>query len=287
MLAPLDSATRLLNTANILYIVGAVFTALTAVWVLWETRAVALGRHVKHFLLSEILGAISAFICVLGSAGAIHFGNVVSHLKDVALAQYEKQADLKIAQAQQGMAIANQTAHQADLAAQETAKENAALRLDLQGHEAAEKVTDARLAKQNEETADFAHALAQQQANMTEQAKVSPVLSQSQVESLTLAVLPFSGAAVGLHMTSDTTVRRLGYAIQVALQKAGIYVQPNTIDMDSLYQGVSVAVHAPGDVPPIANVLVVALRNDGITVHTVAVPDKVPAGTVAVFIGPN
>jgi len=102
----IDSATWWLNASNVLYVAGAVFTALTAAWIVYETRAVALGKQSKFFLLSEVSAAISAIICVVGTVGAIHYGNLVGHLKDVALDTYKISAGIEIAKAKSDAADA-------------------------------------------------------------------------------------------------------------------------------------------------------------------------------------
>jgi hypothetical protein len=278
--SPLDSASWKLTTSNVLYITGAVFTTLTAAWVVYETRSVALGRQAKFFLLSEILGAISAAICLFGSIGAIHYGGVITHLKDVDLATYEKRADADIARNKKQAADAIKSAADDNL-------ENTKLRLELTQHESNEKKTEAELAKQNKETSDFAQSLAQQQATMNEQAKVSPVLSSEQIAQLANALRPFRGADVILHSTTDTTVLRLEQTIHIALQKAGLTVTANSMDIGALYQGVTVVVHDPKDVPPLANALVLSLHAAGINIQTASLPERVPAGKVAIFMGPD
>lgn len=284
---PLDSALWWLSTSNVLYVTGAVLTVLTAAWVVYETRAVALGRHPKFFLLSEIFAAVAATICLAGTIGAIHFGNLVGHLKDVDLETYKTQAGIQIAQANQRAADANRKAQEARDKAVEAENENLKLHGQVSSDAALARTAEAALTKANKETSDFAHALAQQQGAMAEQARVSPILAQYQIEQLAKLLQPFSGQSVAIHSTSDTTVLRLGATVSMALNKAGIDTKQNMIDMGALYQGVSVAVHSPQDVPPLANALIVGLRQAGIDAHPVSVPNRVPEGKVALFMGPN
>jgi hypothetical protein len=148
--SPLDSAAWWTSASNVLYITGAIFTALTAAWIVYETRAVALGKHQKFFLLSEILGAFAAIICVLGSIGAIYFGNTVSHLKDVALEAYKASAGVQIAQAQKDSAVANGQAAKANeragnLEAEAARIENENLQLQLQLSERTKPLVARRL----------------------------------------------------------------------------------------------------------------------------------------------
>lgn len=285
--SPLDSASVWLSRSNTLYLVGSGLTVITALFVLYETRAVAVGRHVKLYLASEIAVSISAFLSLAGSIGAIHYGNVVSHLKDLELEAYKTSASQQIALAQRQGSDANKAAGFANQNAAQANLENTQLRLQLAKHETSEKKAEADLAAQNKQTSDFAHALAQQQATMAEQAHVSPVLTPFQIDALAKMLAPFAGQDVSIHTTSDTTVLRLERTIQIALDHAGVTHKQDSIDMGALFQGVSVAVHSPTDVPPIANALVTGLRSSGIDVHPVSTPDQVPGGKVAIFMGPN
>jgi hypothetical protein len=97
--SPLDSASHWLNWSNILYVAGAVLTVVAAMYVLYENRAIALGRRVKHYFLSEIGVAAAAIVSLIGTIGAIHFSNAVGHIKDVDLVTYKTQAKIDIANA--------------------------------------------------------------------------------------------------------------------------------------------------------------------------------------------
>jgi hypothetical protein len=262
-------------------------------YVLFENRAVALGKRVKFYLLAEIVVLVAAFLSLIGTIGAIHYGNVVSRLKDADLSAYKTSADIKIVQAKldaatayklaadalSGAGVANRKAEDASLA-------NTSLKIELAKHEGHEQAAETKLAAQNKETSDFAHALAQQQQNMAEQAKVSPILNQAQADNLANLLRPYAGQTVTVHMTLDTVVIRLGNGIQYALSHAGIKTSGSMMDAGATYQGVSVVVHSPQDVPPLANALVMGLREAGIEVHPVSI-DSVPKGQVAIYLGPN
>jgi hypothetical protein len=112
-------------------------------------------------------------------------------------------------------------------------------------------------------------------------------LSAAQIDNLASFLTPYKGQDVILHSTLDTMVNRLKQTIGMAFMKAGITFKDNSMDAGALYQGVTVVVHSPSDVPPLANVLVIGLRQAGIEVQTASVPDRVPAGQVALFLGPN
>jgi hypothetical protein len=254
--------------------------------VLYEKRAVATGKRTKASFISEAIVILAAMVSLAGTIGAIYFGSVVSKLKDDDLALYKKGADLNIAQLTRDAGIANQTAESAKLETQHVSQENIQLRLGLSKEQTQARKAEAELAKQNKETFDYAHALAQQQAVMTEQARVSPVLTDFQIDSLAATLRPYAGTDVILHSTLDTTVLRLKNGIAMAFQKAGITFKQNSMDAGALYQGISVVVHSPTDVPPVANSIVLGLRTSGIKVSTVSM-NEVPAGQVAVYMGPN
>jgi hypothetical protein len=159
--------------------------------------------------------------------------------------------------------------------------QNTALKIELAGHEKNEKESEARLAEQNKETSDFAHALATQQARMAGQARLSPLLDQNQVEALAAFLKPFAGNSVDIHSTADTTVLRLERTIKAAFQIAGIKTPGTSVDIGALCQGVSVVVHSPTDVPHFADALADGLHNAGIEVHTASLSSQVPQGHVA------
>jgi hypothetical protein len=280
MLSPLDSASARLWWSNAAYVSGAALTFLAAMIVFIERRLIAKGIREKSLLVTEFVAVGAAIVSFFGTVGAIHYSNLVSHLKDLDLAVYETSAGIQIAQAQKAGADATKSAADANL-------KNTQLQIELASHETSESKIQADLAKQNKATSDFAHSLAQQQATMAEQAHLSPVLTDFQIQQLAAVLGGFSGQDVILHSTADTTVLRLKQTIAIAFQKAGITFKQNSMDMGALYQGVSVAVHNPQDVPPLANALVLGLRQAGIDVHPVAVPNMVPAGSVALFLGPD
>ena len=277
--APLDSASSWLTWSNVVYVGGAVLTLAAAMHVLYEKRAFASGKRKQDSFLSEAMVILAATVSLMGTIGAIHFGNVVSKLKDDELAEYKKGADLNIAQLTKDTGTAN-------LAAEQLKKENTQLRIDLSKEQGQARKAEGELAKQNKETYDYAHALAQQQAAMSEQARVAPILTDFQIQTLANSLVSFAGTDVILHSTPDTTVLRLKVNIATALNKAGLTFKTNETNFGALFQGVSVVVHSPQDVPPLANTLVQGLRNAGIEVHTSSLPD-VPAGKVAIYLGPN
>lgn len=284
--APLDSASSWLTWSNVVYVGGAVLTLAAAMHVLYEKRAFADGKRKKDSFLSEAMVIVAATVSLIGTIGAIHFGDVVGKIKDDDLARYKKSADLSIAQLTKDAATANQKAQEAENRAEDTSKANAQLQIQVSQNALKAEKAQSALAKQNQETYNYAHALAQQQATMAEQAHVSPVLTKTQITTFSEALRPFSGQDVIFHSTLDTTVLRLKQSIAIALMNAGITFKENSMDAGSLYQGVSVVVHSPQDVPPLANTLVQGLRQAGISVNTVSL-ESIPQGRVAIYLGPN
>ena len=122
---PLDSASNLLTWSNRIYVFGAILTVASAAMVLYEKRSKNQGRELKWGLATEITVIIAAFISLCGTVAAVSFGNVVSKIKDADLAAYEKQADLKIAQANNGSDVAKAIAASANATAA-TANQKAA-----------------------------------------------------------------------------------------------------------------------------------------------------------------
>ncbi len=105
----IDSASQRLTWSNLAYVSGAVFTILAAMVVLLEKRSVATNTSVgrkgrsqqasKKSLLAEFLGLFAAIVSLGGTVGAIHYGNLISHLKDDDLESFKTQASVDIAQA--------------------------------------------------------------------------------------------------------------------------------------------------------------------------------------------
>ncbi len=282
----LDSASHLLRWSNIVYVAGAVLTLSSAALVLYEKRSKSKGVSQRWSFKTEILVIVAAFVSLIGTIGAIYFGSVVSHLKDMDLAKYKITADAGIAQANKDAAVANAIAQQAKSQAEETSKANLQLQIELTKHEEHEQVGEAKLAAQNKENYDFSHALAFQQQTMEQQMHVSPELNDSQIEAIAAILKPFAGQEIIIHRTADTVVGRLGRSLAIAFTMASIKFPHYSIDMDQLYQGVSVAIHSPQNVPPLANALISGLRSSGIIVNPVAL-DTVPVGKVAIYLGPN
>jgi hypothetical protein len=143
--SPLDSASHWLNASNIVYIAGAVLTFGAAIHVLLEKRAILAGRRQRESFWAEASVVIAATVSVLGTMGAIHFSNVVSHLKDVDLDTYKTQASVQIAQAERDAANANQEA-------EDDKKANLQLQGALTQHESSENKIQAELTRENKAT---------------------------------------------------------------------------------------------------------------------------------------
>jgi hypothetical protein len=112
--SPIDHASWWLSASNVVYVSGAVLTLAAAVHVLLEKRAVLTGKREKESFWAEASVFLAALVSVLGTIGAIHYSNTVSHLKDVALEQYKQQAGIQIAQAQADAAKAKSDAADAN-----------------------------------------------------------------------------------------------------------------------------------------------------------------------------
>lgn len=247
--------------------------------VLYEKHSKNQRRLVRWGLASEIAVVCAAFIGLCGTVGAITFENVVSHLKDLNLETYKQSCSVQISQADLDAEIARKET--------ETLRQaNINLQQQIDTETAKARRSEAVLAGQNKATYDFAHALARQQKLMANQARVSPVLTAQEVSRLANILKPFSGQSVILRSTPDTTVQRLMFMIIQALNQDSINHAQSEIQIGALYQGVSVAVHSPANVPPLAYALVLGLRSAGINVHTVSIPN-VPVGGVAIIVGPH
>ena len=102
----LDSATNLLRWSNRFYVMGATFTLLSAGLVLYAKHAKNQGRVLGWKLITEIVVIVAAFISLCGTVGAIVFGNIAVHFKDLEIQGYETTANQKIAEAHAAAAAA-------------------------------------------------------------------------------------------------------------------------------------------------------------------------------------
>lgn len=141
--SPVDSASSWLWWSNFAYIAGALLTLLGAILVYVEKKGINVGaqtgkkpvsarKHERTILITESVAVGAAAISLIGTAGAVHFGNVVSRLKDADLSTFKTSADVKIAQA-------DAEAKSAQAMSLQTANNNLALRDRLTAHEQQEK----------------------------------------------------------------------------------------------------------------------------------------------------
>jgi hypothetical protein len=294
--SPLDSASAWLTSSNIVYVAGAVLTFAAAVHVLWEKRAVLAGRRPKESFWAEASVVLAAVVSVLGTIGAIHFGNTVSHLKDVAREEFKTNAETQIAQANKEAAnansaagVANQKAEETRLKAESIGKENSTLRIDLATHKTQEHEAETKLNAQNKELAQFTQGLAQQQQGMAKQMQAAPSLNEAQVNIITAALKPFAAKSISIHVMMDARSQRLAAQFQQAFVKAGIKIEGSSTDVGPNYVGVMVVVKNPSPQPhpPLADALISAIQSVGIQPHPAADPSISNTDEVRLCIGPE
>ena len=285
---PLNTASSLLLWSNRIYVTGAVLTLTSAAMVLYEKHSKNLGRSIRWGLTTEIVVIIAAFICLCGTIGAITFGNIVSHLKDVDLATYKATADTKIAQANKDADKALSDAATANKKAEDTKQANLQLQIELSKHEWKEKQAEAKLAAQNQQTAQFAQGVAQQQQGMAQQMQAAPSLSDAQVDVIAKLLTPFAGRTVSVHTMMDARSQRLAGRFQQAFSKAGIKFDGSSTDMGPNYVGIMILVKnpTPNPHPPIADVLHYAIQSVGIQPHGAA-DASLKEDEVRLCIGPE
>jgi hypothetical protein len=242
-------------------------------------------EHRAGLRTSNYIYVLASLLAVISTIVIVNKTRSLDAEKDRVAKTNSDASDLKVAQANSAAEQAKKDAAQANENALRVSQENIKLGGQISTDAVTARTAEAFLAKANKETSDFAHGIALQQQNMAEQAKVSPVLDTAQAMSLADYLKPYAGQTVAIHMTLDTVVIRLGNGVQYALQQAGIKAS-GSMDAGRTYQGVSVVVHNPQDVPPLANALVLGLRAQGIAVHPAA-DASVPAGQVSIYLGPN
>lgn len=291
----IDSASKLLAWSNRIYVFGAILTFTSAAMVLYEKRSKNQGREVRWGLATEIIVIVAAFICLCGTIGAISFGNIVSHLKDIDLASYKKSADLQIAQAnesarkaEQDAGISNQKAEEARLKADTVEQENGRLRIDVAKGQAESRKAEKELATQQQTTNQFVQGLAQQQQTMGQQMQAVPSLSDLQINAIAEFLKPFSGKPVFLNMMVDAHCQRLGAQIHQALERAGLKIVNYTTIVGPIYNGIQIMVRNPTPQahPPLADALWRAFGSVGLRANGVF--DKaIPEDQVGIGLGPQ
>lgn len=239
------------------------------------------------YIIASLLSVLSTIVIVNKTKALDAEKDRQAGLAHDAAQLQSNQAKATAETAKADAAKANQKAQEANDHAAKLEAENIRLGGQIGNDAAKARAAESALDAKNKETSDFAHSLQQQQATMQEQAKASPVLTDFQIRQLATSLAPYTGQEVIIHRTVDTVVGRLASTIAMSLQMAGIKFPQYFNDIGQLYQGVSVAVHDPTKVPPLAEALVVGLRQAGIVVHPVAAPQQVPEGKVAIYLGPN
>jgi hypothetical protein len=250
-------------------------------------------EHKFGLKVSNYLYVVASLLAVVATIIIVNKTRSIDAEKDREVKIVTDAANLKIAQAGSDAAkalsdaaTANQKAQEAKLKAQETERSNTSLKVELNKHEGQEKENEIKLAAQNQQTAQFTQALQFQQQTMAQQIHVSPELNNAQIDAIAAELKPFAGQEVIIHRTSDTVVGRLASSIANAFLRAGIKFPHYSDDIDQLYQGITVVVHADQGHPPLADALVNALMRQGIPVNKGAI-DSVPMGAVALYLGPQ
>jgi uncharacterized cupredoxin-like copper-binding protein len=293
MISPLDSASARLWMSNAAYVSGAALTLLAAMLVFIERRLIAAGIRERAMLITEFVAVGAAIISFAGTIGAIHYGNLVSHLKDVDLATYKVTAGVQIAQANNDASKALSDVATANKKAEEIKQANLQLQIELGKHENEEKKTDAELAAETKKLDQFTQGLAQQQQGiaqqqqgMAQQMQTTPSLNDIQVKMLAEKLKPFAGQKIAIHQMSDARCQRLGSQFHQAANLAGLNVVVHATDFGPIYTGVAVGVKKAPGYPPMADALINAIRSVGLPIKG-GVEPSLPDDVVGIFIGPE
>ena len=251
-------------------------------------------QHKFGLKVSNYVYVVASILAVIATIVIVNRTHSLDAEKDRLVKVATDAADLKIAQANKDAAsalsdaaTANQKAGEATLKAESTNQANLRLKIELTQHEAQEKGVEAKLAAQNQQTAQFAAGVAQQQQGMAQQMQTTPSLGELQVQQIADQLKLFAGHKVELHMMLDARCQRLGAELETALQRAGITVSASN-DVGPIYQGIRVGVKnaSPAPHPVFAESLVNAIRSVGIQTGGIAVP-SLEDEAVGIYIGPE
>lgn len=279
------SAASWLSRSNVVYIAGSVLTLAAALHVVFEKRAVA-GKPSVTYFLSDLSVIMAAIISLVGTVGAIYFGNLTGKLKDAELETYKLKAGVQIAQLQKDAGDANAAAAIAIHNAAEANERAEDARLSIETARKEAKEAESNLAVQNAQTEQFTKALAHQQEGIAKRVHSSPDLTSAQIGALSQALMPFTGTAVVMVRTEDAVSGRLADEIGQAIEAAHLGGRGAAIAFGATYQGVSIAVRTNKGHPPLADVLADFLTKAGVPVHKVAMTN-IPEGAVFIYLGPE
>jgi hypothetical protein len=239
-------------------------------------------EHKFALKVSNYLYVIASLLAVVATIIIVNKTRSIDAEKDREIKIATNAANLKIAQADTDAANANQKAEEAK-------KANLQLQIELDKHEEKEKKTEAQLAAQNQQTAQFVQGVAQQQQGMAQQMQVTPSLNDTQVDFIGNQLRIYSGQNIQIHVLSDPRSARLGNQFGAAFQKAGITVNGSGTFFGPDYHGVMVIVRnaTPGPHPALADVLINVIRAVGIMPHPAADPNGPKENEVWLCIGPE
>lgn len=227
----------------------------------------------KWELRTEIVVIVAAFVSLVGTVGAISFGSIVSHLKDIEISDYKTHADLHIAQANERASQALVSAIEAYKQTQEVAKDNIGLH------------------HRTEEVDRFTKGISAQQQGLARQMLASQSISDEQIAEISRQLKRFAGQQITFHTAIDAHVQRLAMQLTRAFEGAGISVTNTQLDFGADYQGLRVVVKtAPR--PPLADAIMDSFESVGLHAkgqywpNTVG-PQAVAPGEVTIVIGPE
>ncbi len=247
----------------------------------------------KMLDLSNYLYGFAALLTLLATFGVIYFGRVVSHLKDVQVQQYQKDADTRIATSNQLAAEAHEKAAGADATAEvakaqsETAKAQAAqARADAAAANAeAEKSKTERAALQLR-IQELTRSNTEQQGQIAilRENDRPRTISPQQRAAILSALRQHKGEAVQVQIFAQEN-EALSFANQLnaALQDAGLTVN-STMMMGGTGTGLGFTLHAENDQPPLAFAIANAFRVSGIQ-YGVQFRPETPEHTFIIFVG--
>jgi hypothetical protein len=229
---------------------------------------------------SNVVYVAAVVFAALSTFGIVYFGNKYARLKELELANYKREVDLKIADANRNAAEANALAAaaraDADAARAEQEKfkkERVQLEISL------------REVEQSYSKVMATNAASREKIQKLEEAAKARTISPTQEVQIANLLKNFAGQEVEVRLYAQEHEAQV-FASQVAktLNKAGLKTQLNTM-LGATGQGFGVAVHDEESAPTLATTILFAFRSAGVPTDGVRLPDVVEKGKFFIIVG--
>ncbi len=234
----------------------------------------------RWLAVSNVAYIVACLFAVFATFGIVYFSRKYTNLKEAELAQYQKEADSRIAVAAARAAEANALAQAAKADAEASRSEQEAskterARLELRLHDM--ERSHSKLLETN--------AVSEEKLRALEDAARPRTISAAQRAQIAALLRPFAGQKVPLYLyAQEQEAHEFFSQVTEVLKDAGLHPEEIVV-MAGAGRGFGIAVHDETSAPTIAVTLQHAFRSAGIALGGVVSPDRVEEGKWFLFIG--